>query len=115
MTPQQIAHEKLLTDCVKLYDKEWPQKSMRAILALIASRLSEVTPEMVEAVAKAIYDCDPLRDQSTDDDGRPTSAAFDIPWSHLAECDETYQAWCFATARYAIPALLAASCLTPPK
>lgn len=62
MTPQQSPHTKLVEDVAKLtwfIDEHGhrlprePASAAKAILALIASRLSEVTPEMVEAAEDA--------------------------------------------------------------
>lgn len=55
--------------------------------------------KLVEDVAKKFYDAEPLRDQDTDEDGRPVGAAFSIPWEHLSECDEGLYDWNIKVAR----------------
>lgn len=69
----------------------WKWRAASEILALILSRLGDVTPEMVEAVAKAM--------------------AADEGWGW--DNPETLRDWWIDQARAAISAFLAVSALTP--
>ena len=99
-----------------------PRDEARAILSLIASRLSDVTPEMVEVVAEAMHDAEFGYDLNlirlvdgvstyrlTYSDGTPPIEFDDMDeaYAHIAAKKRSAQ------ARAAISAFLAASPLTP--
>lgn len=68
----------------------------------------EVTDAEVEAAAEAIYESNPLGDQPTDLDGRPSGKAYVISWSDLANYDGSYRQFVLDQARAALTAALAA-------
>lgn len=43
--------------------------------------------EMIERVARAIYEADPAEDQETDIDGRSLGKPYPIPWDSICEFD----------------------------
>jgi hypothetical protein len=112
---QQEYHARLVEDVAKAmffnqfsimhdHEKMWRESESAFIfredaeiaLSLIASRLAEVTPEMVEAVAVAIYD-------------RAKHPPGDV--QTFAEADDEMKEWICGHARVAISAFLARSAL----
>lgn len=53
-----------------------------------AASFQSANRQDIEAVAKAIYDCNPIWDQETDIDGRPSGNAYTVDFEQLAEYDQ---------------------------
>ena len=64
-----------------------------------------VSPEKLEAAAKALYERNPRYDQEVDADGRPTTAPYRIGWDELAEFDDGHREDIIEDARAAAIAL----------